>query len=924
MFMNEPKAVKDGESVELPPSGSGVGQQVSLTERLLRTDDLIAELDRTPGHELRALLPPSMATALESLMAQSEVGESRLLLDSDGTGYFRIESGNQDKDQQYYQELSADGRVLPDGAVRGETSMEFMYDLRSTPAQVEVWKRLSEVGVSVGILSGRKETDLRTIYAEAVDSVPDFELLPSKGRAVVSHGETAILPALRDRLSGDPLRKVAHKMAATITEMMPADRLDGLKDIDPLEPAGAKAFEKITGYRVSIQEVDDTVVLLRLHHRYRACELACARAGAQQSVVGVDDPARVHGDELSSWLESDAEGREVLAQLQAEDQRIMAAWDTELDSDTLGRIQLVVKDHVGYRSLSQDMAPDVGYGDVISSGRFTAGYAGDHFEEGGNDHPVMEALLEINPQAAILAISDDGTRAPTGLSAGSQFDLFLVQYLLARDLNERAISGVSQSALETSHIEPASIALGSLRDIDPAVISAVRDLTPETYSPGGDSHGGGFSTSEFFNESFVVLGSEHISPHAFLSEYCELHNAVTDRARAHLVSGATLDDMIEIRDRAEREMPVEPDAALFTSRDERLVYVNQVIRERIVRAARGETSEVVDEMGLDLAIMQLSHATSITSAIQALERDQSSVQQHTEILSSARNSSQSVQHPLARNQFEQMFLAALEGKLEQNGFIPPLVLLNDIDRNVAPTEHYNTLKPSAEIDVLLDTVVHALDPRIPIGPRVPIMHILAEDRAYGGIATEFYREVGRAVADEMFADVVTTAQLARANGIEFHLLSANLELCAEGVRDLLTDSPDQMRAIGASYDRILGIEKPVALAGEYIRDPHSLIVLTDDSNGATRAAMERGTILPQLSYPLPVEDLIIFASRVPGEGESPTPHKLQALLEDRGIPHGVNYRELKGGSFEGYQGTLRLTELYIEWRDRMLAGGAVT
>lgn len=293
-----------------------------LYQALKEASALIETLDAHSVNELQTLLPLRVRDSIEVIADRvKSLGGGRLLFDSDGTGYFVLNSGDPERDAGYYAELAQSNRVLPGNAVAGEVSMEFIYSYQASPDMVEVWKRLSGLPtqVTVGILSGRKDSALIDMYQQPLHEVDGFMLLPSKGRATITQSGTELIGQLGMLLQDDPLRKVSEEMKENILSAIDPAQATLAKELS----GGSQEFEKITGYRVSIQEIDGKVVLIRLHHRYRACQLAAAEKG---EVENLENPKQVDGHALSSWLNSgNPSAEKVLAQLRREDEGIQQA-----------------------------------------------------------------------------------------------------------------------------------------------------------------------------------------------------------------------------------------------------------------------------------------------------------------------------------------------------------------------------------------------------------------------------------------------------------------------------------------------------------------------------------------------------------------------------------------------------------------------
>lgn len=428
--------------------GNYTGDQLRLIDSLSsKNGELIGSLDAIASTEqgvemLERLLPAELLAGLDRIEAYvKQNGHAEIMLDSDGTGFMSIDES-----------MRADftDKTFPGDAIIGEPPQQYVRDLRVTKDQVAVWQALAESGITVSIFSGRKAGDLSDTYAAAL-GIEGFAMFSAKGRGMITAEGITLSPELQEKLTDDPLGQVANRMADVIirnavNEMhlepeAAAAQQQVLTDLWSAASQGDtiadKELERETGYRVSRQYVDDKVVLIRLHHLHRACQLAEANG-----VQGTSNPNAVDRHKFSSWLLSeDATARRIREQLLAEDAAIMSVWEQTLGSEGYAQLHIQTTDHVAHRSFCQDMAPVADISTLLRD-REVLLYAGDNATVGGNDRLAMESLHRIRPDSVSVAVHH-GTEKnvadlPSHAVQADQFQLFLAQYALLKRLQKKA------------------------------------------------------------------------------------------------------------------------------------------------------------------------------------------------------------------------------------------------------------------------------------------------------------------------------------------------------------------------------------------------------------------------------------------------------------------------------------------------------
>lgn len=463
-------------------------------------------------------------------------------------------------------------------------------------------------------------------------------------------------------------------------------------------------------------------------------------------------------------------------------------------------------------------------------------------------------------------------------------------------------------------------ALAELRPIAAETINQLRqgsDLDRGTILPDG-------RTIHHPNlpRDFVTLeGGAALTPRQFLVTYCEAHNKVVAAAAELVRDFGSSTALVAERARTTSGAPVGligelPSGFSSWERPTQLSYLDTEIRRGIVSIARENNPLRVRVLALDLAILSVAHQERMATVQNFAGAHQLEIAAHARIVENAVRSANDVRHPLARTPADQALLATLESKLEATGKIPRLIVFNDIDNNLAPHDTYNRHKPSDGADAVIDDLLAQVEAGIPIPQRIVLIHPLQTKGKDAEVLEDIYRDVGRRIESELFRDVIPLARRAAEEGVDFHLLTANLEVCGEGVRHAL--GHPKMQVFGAAVDSVRGFEKALALADVQLRNPDAVMLLSDDGDSSIRKAIKAGAMIPGMP---PIEHTMLFAARVSVQADGRT-FKLEPELSHRGIPFFPNsYDAADEGGAHGYQGTTRAIELYLEWRAQKRVAG---
>lgn len=430
--------------------------------------------------------------------------------------------------------------------------------------------------------------------------------------------------------------------------------------------------------------------------------------------------------------------------------------------------------------------------------------------------------------------------------------------------------------------------------------------------------------------AFVQMpNGEQLSQGEFLASYAVVSNKAVLAARAILKNHPTLSQLREHRDLLDQRVAKDKsDHELFKdllpSSPQPLEHtialniVDTYLKRRVIRLARNDSADAITLMGYNLALMNVEHAQHESYLAQLLADRQSQIENHLQTMKKARELADSSQaqeryKSIAKTTHERALLLTLDAKLHQQEYIPPLFVVNDMDNNLGAHNENAKIKPGNILGRTLDELdkVHAS----PVYQRFPITDDLESHAVLGPMAEALLHLAGSETP--VFEDVGAVIELARKNGIDFSILTANMQTVAKGILSR-TGQTEPIEIIGAERDYREGFDKPPNLVATLAAHNDAVILFSDDGDKSSAESLQRGFISSKLPYPL--EDVVFFASRMPDpDGKA---YKLQQMLEAQNIPYAANQMAYTNeGKLIGYQGVQRDIELYLAWKKERLAEG---
>lgn len=420
----------------------------------------------------------------------------------------------------------------------------------------------------------------------------------------------------------------------------------------------------------------------------------------------------------------------------------------------------------------------------------------------------------------------------------------------------------------------------------------------------------------------------------FVAVYTIAANRVAGRAKELLAQPVGLAQLRERRDAlresldtqviaqnpGKRERESSKAGQLAQAHPQILHEVNEAIKEQIEELATTTDTRKVDLRSYDLAIMMLEHEVRRAELIAGIEGEKEALIRHGEIMKAARIHAKDrdviERYPQAQNEHDRAFLLALDMKLTQSGYIPQFITVHDIDGNILETED-GSKKPGNIFGNLLDMLPE--NRQVPARQRLQLTDSMQIDPIFGPLAAEMLREAGRNTV-RMFTDARQAVALAKEIGIDVRLLTANMQLFAEGVAQRLGDPSISIE--GMTHDSFSSQEKVDRLLELLLQTnvTNAIYLMTDDHDRRLSEALTSGRLIDGVSLSASLEDLYFFAARQ--NDDDGRKYRMYEALEARGIAYAGNRKkELGNGQVEGYQGTKHLMELYGQWKEQRLSQG---
>lgn len=430
------------------------------------------------------------------------------------------------------------------------------------------------------------------------------------------------------------------------------------------------------------------------------------------------------------------------------------------------------------------------------------------------------------------------------------------------------------------------------------------------------------------NPSAVVQLSDGRSvPHRDCLAFAKAMNVVVERARQMLASTVPapelLQQLIASRDQIQSQhyhsVPAPgglgPQLKNFASYDDALNYANTSLLQVVHQIASGQPLAEMEIRAHDLAIMSLrSCLMRFTIERQWIDRLQE-VRAHADLMREAyrrvdQDPSLADLYPYAVSKFEKAFLVFCDLKLEQQGFIPPVHFIHDLDANLVPVEDSH-LKPGNVLGKIADEL-DAVE-KLPGAQRLPLADSLTRIPHHKVLGDEMFRHAGKET-HQLFEDVNHVMSVVEQFSLPTTIMTGNFGRYAEGVAQQFQPRPTNLQILGKKADDDSSQYKAHRLAEIFLQDPSAVLVFSDDRDVGICDAVVKGSMLPTGNgNKIPPQEICFIASRVRGDGETEDRALARTLKEQR-VLFGENSLSVDGDSVCGYQAMRAVAEAYKVWR----------
>lgn len=400
-----------------------------------------------------------------------------------------------------------------------------------------------------------------------------------------------------------------------------------------------------------------------------------------------------------------------------------------------------------------------------------------------------------------------------------------------------------------------------------------------------------------------------VSVRDFLMAYATVHNRAIGDAKNLIAEHTTTASLIRLRAHYYSQGP----SALLLPLTPPTTHLDfdLLSHERICLAALDAHSLQQAIYSVDMALLAVSAAERREELRLKHAACNSVINDHAADMREARAAA--FAHADPREAFQRVFERLYELKCKRFGVRPTLVTVHDVDKTISPVESYNREKPGHSVDRLFYRIVDRVQPGIPGPQRCPLAHHLLGDPSYGDLAKQAYRKTGESIRQFMYHYMVRGVREAQELGVEVHLLTGNLHPITDGVTSILGITPKS--ALGVWHNDRRASLKPFELYSLLLKNPNSIIVMVDDSDGSLIRGLQRSSILDSEDVQMGLQDSVLFIARGPDSLSGQT-HALAEYLSAARIPHGINYHDESEPTPTGYQGFNQLLGAYVALTER--------
>lgn len=257
---------------------------------------------------------------------------------------------------------------------------------------------------------------------------------------------------------------------------------------------------------------------------------------------------------------------------------------------------------------------------------------------------------------------------------------------------------------------------------------------------------------------------------------------------------------------------------------------------------------------------------------------------------------------------------ALSMKMSITSTIPRMILVHDLDKNLAFDESYYSEFPNWK----LFSKAKEIHDKYEISPWESRFSALSVFGVLNSETRELFftllKKLGKEISNLVFEDVRELFQQFNHfpyRSIECCIVTANNSTVASEVSRQLGWFPN--RVWGVSESNCDGFDKAITLLEILYADPSAILICSDDSDSGLISSLREGSLFQDTDIHIQLPDLCFFAARCPTETES-THYDLHEVLDLLKIPFLINHAELhSSGKMYGYQGVNEYVRIYKDW-----------
>ena len=384
------------------------------------------------------------------------------------------------------------------------------------------------------------------------------------------------------------------------------------------------------------------------------------------------------------------------------------------------------------------------------------------------------------------------------------------------------------------------------------------------------------------DEMIPLVDGGNMSSYEFVTLYAAANNRVIEGTHSTLGGTPSIEQLQEQYEEATRavrskQIPSVQSTGMIDG-------LNRYIVWRLSQIAEGDV-DYTRQAVLGMALMTMEIQTMREQARERMDARSHDITIHRQLVREAL--------AIASEKGMTEALVHLYHAKKQAGMNPRIRFVSDMDFTLTDKDSNAGLKPGNALTPHVDVLDRFS--QTPWYQRLVLLDALEDDPHFGELAHQALVQAG--VQSEIFEDGRHALALAHNANIPMTLLTANMAEVARSLRYIVSGNPD-FQVAGLGPRSMISYYKPTYLARMVFTDPEDIIIMCEDGDHPITDAIRNGQVDDAIAIPL--EELVLFASRVTGENETKVWRVAQALQE-KNIPFAPNRRTVTAEGIQGYQ-----------------------